>query len=541
MLSLLKHASKWMLSVAAVGLIASCSDHSDIIPAPEEEQEQGIPCECIVLRLHVSNDGSTRADEPNDGWYGDGPEAAENQENDILNLSLFQYVSETDGDRSDFANNDLVVRKLAHVPNVSFKPRQGETECTVVIRNIKSYNYKKGKDRFIVAANAGNFGTTLMTMSSLRDFIVEESYTYEAANPDMAHYNNFVMSNVEPSSSDVSSVVVQDTMRIQVEITLERLSARIDFCADPAKTTDATVGETPAWKYTARVGGDGDEVGSVYLTHVRPFNVMLDPSYLIKRLSASESGTKYYLQKEVTPTELYVEEPTTWNKASEDDNHLMSMFGSSRYGSARANTEQWFSTIDAVHPLSGSGNAFTTGTSEDQEGDRFYVTTYANENTVPANAITGSNTTGMMLRAYYAPSVVYNNANCAESDKVTYTVGNTFWRFHNEVDETSMFFDNEEAANSYAVDKVGTVSKYVNGISYYPVFLRHYYRNGTPEFPYKPMQFGIVRNNIYRLKVSFSGPGYAVIPDPNEITPGGITPRIKVLPWYVIVHPEIEL
>lgn len=542
MLSLLKHASKWMLSVAAVGLIASCSDHSDIIPAPEEEQEQGIPCDCIVLHLYVGDEASTRA-----GDDGDGPEAAVNHENDIMNLCLYQY-SGVNGDLSDLQNNDLIVRKLAHVPNVNFTPTDGSKSTTVTIRDIPSYMFKPGKDKFIVAANAGNITDDVTTLGELRDFIVEETCTYEAANPDIAHFSHFVMSNIDLStdnSQDGSTALTGKDL--EVSITLERLSARIDFCADPTLTFDATVGDTPAWKYTAKVGGDGDAVGSVYLTHVRTFNAMLNPSYLIKRLSESASGTKYYLQKEVTsaaaPTSLYVEEPTTWNKASEDDKHLESMFGSSRYAAARSNTAQWFRSIDGVRPFANSGNAFTTGTSEDAERDKYFVVTYTNENTVPREAITGSNTTGLMLKTYYAPSVVYNNANCAESDKVTYTVGNTFWRFRYEDDDTSVFFSTEAAANEFAatVHEAGTVIKYENGISYYPVMLRHYYRNGTPEFPYKPMQFGIVRNNIYRLKVSFSGPGYAELPDPTEITPGGITPYIYVLPWYVIDHPVIEL
>ncbi len=62
------------------------------------------------------------------------------------------------------------------------------------------------------------------------------------------------------------------------------------------------------------------------------------------------------------------------------------------------------------------------------------------------------------------------------------------------------------------------------------------------------MEFGIVRNNIYKLKVqSFSGPGKPFPYDPatdnpeNKNEESDVSLKISIKPWKLIEHPEIIL
>jgi hypothetical protein len=86
---------------------------------------------------------------------------------------------------------------------------------------------------------------------------------------------------------------------------------------------------------------------------------------------------------------------------------------------------------------------------------------------------------------------------------------------------------------------------YKDGMAYYPYWIRHS-NNGTTESGI--MEFSIVRNNIYKLKVnSFSGIGKAVPYDPGTENPenpaeeSSVRMFVSVTPWRVITHPEIIL
>ncbi|BEG99043.1 Mfa1 family fimbria major subunit [Bacteroides sedimenti] len=86
---------------------------------------------------------------------------------------------------------------------------------------------------------------------------------------------------------------------------------------------------------------------------------------------------------------------------------------------------------------------------------------------------------------------------------------------------------------------------YENGISYYPYWIRHSNNSSTEA---GVMEFSIVRNNIYKLKVnSFSGAGKFIPYDPGTDSPenpgeeSSIRMFVSVTPWRVITHPEIIL
>ena len=88
--------------------------------------------------------------------------------------------------------------------------------------------------------------------------------------------------------------------------------------------------------------------------------------------------------------------------------------------------------------------------------------------------------------------------------------------------------------------KAGSIKHYVNGECYYYVWIRHAMfgsgtGEGTGEFP---MEYGIVRNNIYRIgvrKVEYIG---TEVPDPGA-TP--LTSTMTVREWRLLKHSEIVL
>lgn len=104
---------------------------------------------------------------------------------------------------------------------------------------------------------------------------------------------------------------------------------------------------------------------------------------------------------------------------------------------------------------------------------------------------------------------------------------------------------NQNSKNTQILLNQRNIKYYKEGVAYYPYWIRHS-NNGTAESGI--MEFGIVRNNIYKLKVnSFSGIGKAVPYDPGNDNPenpaeeSSVRMFVSVTPWRVITHPEIIL
>lgn len=104
---------------------------------------------------------------------------------------------------------------------------------------------------------------------------------------------------------------------------------------------------------------------------------------------------------------------------------------------------------------------------------------------------------------------------------------------------------NQNSKDTQLLLRQKNIKCYKDGIAYYPYWIRHS-NNGTTESGI--MEFSIVRNNIYKLKVnSFSGIGKAVPYDPGTDNPekpaeeSSVSMFVSVTPWRVITHPEIIL
>ena len=82
------------------------------------------------------------------------------------------------------------------------------------------------------------------------------------------------------------------------------------------------------------------------------------------------------------------------------------------------------------------------------------------------------------------------------------------------------------------------ITKFADGICYYNVWLRHANVDSNPHLTF-PMEYGIVRNNIYRVGVSkVTGPG---TPSPSKDGPEHIYLRIFAREWNLRTQPPIRL
>lgn len=545
MLFRLEHIVRLMLMVIAVSMLSACRH------AGQQDFSGDKVTGNVALRISMGATGSAshvaprhasaQRVSPQGGEHGDGLEAGQHHENDIHTISLYAYKGSINGDAS------TPVRLVAHLTGLDLTPEQaaivdGMYEYTLRVddRFINGYVFSPA-DKFIVVTNQVSIGAS--TLGELRDAFVMKPVEKVAAGEAINGCTDFVMSNEKESSyaQGIGSFENPHLIRVQIE----RITARVDFV-----TTGSTIDtDHQSLRYEAVDGPKAKKVGDVYVSHVRVMNAMQAPSYVIKRLAGSESDASIYLADEDKPARKIVVEPYSWQKGTADADMLNSWYGASHIRQVQTLGDEWFRDADRVHLVGtdGSHDGFDVGVSTDEWNDTYYVLDYVNENTMLPEHTDGRVTTGVMIRAVYRPSrVVRLAADGTVVDDENYTYGQSFWRyrpFEREFDETKvLYFASEADAAAYMsahADTPAEITAYEQARCYYPVFLRHDNTRNTPEMDC--MSFGIVRNNIYRLKVGFTGPGYPTPDTSVEVDPEGLRPYIYVRKWYKITHPEIEL
>ena len=170
---------------------------------------------------------------------------------------------------------------------------------------------------------------------------------------------------------------------------------------------------------------------------------------------------------------------------------------------------------------------------------------YVNENTFDAPQAWSYYATGVVVQCRYAPQKHFYTAYNATTDVLTegtYRLGNTFYMVEPNtptIDESQrLYFQNEADAVAYATNTAkkhfGKVVKYENGVCYYFTYMRH---SNNVDVIHNTMEFGIVRNNIYRFKLlPNTGPG---TPTPDPRHPEELKARVYVKKWLSVEHPII--
>lgn len=537
-------------SFAAAPLLTGCANYDAEVEQMKQEQVT------FELRLNVGGEGRilsrTAITPPQGGENGDGREYGFDYEYDIKDLNILYYYGENIN-----AVGETDVYELAWIPNITEvqvsstdnqTPNTGdcpdETGC--VQRRLKltteqtgTFKYVEGQ-QFIIIANYGKEiieDKEPMKLSAIRDLPIYNAW---------GGANKFVMSNEHDSKYEEKA---DGDGHDLMTVTIERVAARIDFCVNGSDSyTEGTVAN-PARLYHVKNDAGTKQYGEVYLTHVRPFNVRqagkdAGGSYAIKR----NSSGKYLAVEQAGGTDIIVE-PTTYEKSPEK---LTNLYGATRHSAITA-------TYADEHPVRTEDALTTVGK------ETFYVLDYAQENTMSVENSNANYATGYFLKATYKPDTVYNSVtntygviSLEDGNKAgtNYTLGQTFFRYRplvKDFDESQCKYfcgtDGYTLATTYGDYILKTkgvpyvVETYNEAICYYQTFARHdnpgLYPKDTTEVGITPMEFGIVRNNIYRLKVSFTGPG-STTPNENFETLT-VRPYLYTRPWYKVVHEEINI
>lgn len=525
----------------------------------------------VQVRFSLQSDASygvqraPQADTPLAGEDGDGREDGILNENTVHNAMIYLYDGGDMGANPTTAGPNspasTPIKFSYYISSEKLRAKGGNDN--VITDEQGTYNDKytvvstmaidllKNKDllitantQMIVVINLGDLSTyQFTTLGELRDFIAAYSWG-QGATPDQCDY--FAMSSSDASSiSNLSGGTYDNPILFKNKV--ERMMARVDLCwYNTASLNTSLHLVIPAYDYSDQ------KIADVEMTNIRIFNNMQTPSYLLKRVSTGvdwNSLSVNCLGRETTnmqgvPTN-YVIEPTTMTAktALQRDGHdirsLSNWYGETRYSNL---DEAVISHPETLSIPNSRIHTFDCGASGNLQG---VILGYANENTMNAALYSNNLCTGILFEAIYRPVVIYNSYDpetnvLHAADAYQPDATHPVWRLE-ILDEakTELYFTSNTVAEALLAkhpEWVAQLTEFVGGRCYYALWLRHY--NNGANMEACPMEYAIVRNNIYRVVVDAVRGMGAVEPE-QTITNEKISPIIFVKPWQVRVMPEV--
>lgn len=519
-------------TLTMLGVLTACSDYEDAL----NYQSYGRDSLYVELTFDFERAGTVTRAVPNGGEEGDGWEYARENENKLHNFTVFVIGSGADINSaantpffgSRYFSDEEVARVDSFRENLNLKDYD-----PAIYKDVLTYSFSipiiASRDeinplvfRFIVVANAGDLTATYHTVGALREGIPEKTWTEPTE--ENALPTRFVMCN--ENDEYYASGTGEEDDPVRLHVTVERLAARIDFLPTGSEVT------SDGLRYS--IGTATDPLAYLYVDRLAIMNGCQKPSFFVKRVADDINGTNLVYLGDETPAPRgiatnFVIDPYSTQKTEANRTNtefLTNLYGDSRIG----NVATMLSSDASLMPTITNTNSTV-------------ILGYVNENTFAKESTFSEYATGVIFQCRYAPVAHYYTAYDADSDVLTsgtYTLGSTFYMTEpntSAIDETQRFyFENQVDAEAYAEKHFCKVVTYTNGVCYYVTYLRH---SNNVEVIHDTMEFGIVRNNIYRMTLKpTTGPG---TPNIETREPEELKARIYVRKWYSVEHPIIYI
>ena len=463
-----------LLSLGACSLI-----HDDM-----EElgyREDGSAYAYVSLTIHTGTAGNVTRSNPTGGEDGDGYEKGQDYENSVNNLTLFFYPAAS-GIVSGVNQDDVDFTAKVHISQIGASTDGIQPiDKTFTVGPVKVEGLKTNQQYHVLAvANAGN-QTGISSLDALREAQINQVYAFSK----QEGYSNFVMAS-EGDENPVLEISYDnsETNPAETSIDLERLVARVDYQAE---------GE-----YKTTTNDANDIEGTVTIESAALVNDFIGDTYFLKRTGSSVDApldVTYLGDETLNPVNWVVDAYSTTSKNSALYQNYFTSFTSQ---------SDWESLLKKGDEI------------KDSKEQTWYRIGYTMENTnqVRSESDLENYCTGMVFKAKFVPENLDG-----------YTKGTTFYRHNNilykSIEDLQSLIPNltEENCDEYGVDV------YKDGYCYYTWWIKH--NNDDNEAAFGPMEYAIVRNNIYQLKVtSIAGLGES---EPGKS--GNIVVIVAVQKW----------
>lgn len=553
-----------LLSLGACSLI-----HDD----PEElgYREDGSAYAYVSLTIHTGTTGNVTRANPTGGEDGNGNEKGQDYENRVNNLTLFFYPA-TLGDGGVNRNGDIEFTAKVYItnpdPNWAVSDGTQPIDKTFTVGPVKVNGLKTNQQYHVLAvANAGD-KTSITSLDALRSATVSTVYTTDGTT-----YSNFVMASEGDEHPELDiSYENSETNPAETTINLERLVARVDY---------KTIGNN---EYQLTSDLNQMQV-KASITRAFLVNTYNQDTYVLKRVAeGSTTGTITYLGDESLSN--YVIDPKTTSKTIPvpEDKNIPSWYDHYFPSLNDENSEEWEKWLIVGDEV------------KDPDTQEAWLRLgYPKENTSSVDAQGKYYSTGVVFEASYKGIVGVADGSTFFRYKGTIyptleaAMKATYYEAYFQEDQTFETFDvltqyinslpgNEDPAgykdylktakadnfngeewtwryykqNVLSFDEKGQATAktrkalhdrgygtetFLNGRGYYIYWIRHNGGDNATQFDEtKPMAYGIVRNNVYKLTVNS-------ISKIGDDTPGGnatLDILVAVKNWQELPGDEVE-
>ena len=575
-----------LLSLGACSLI-----HDDM-----EElgyREDGSAYAYVSLTIHTGTAGNVTRSNPTGGETGDGYEKGQDYENEVNNLTLFFYPAAS-GNISGVNQADVEFTAKVYISpigtstNVTQQP--SNIDKTFTVGPVKVNGLKTNQQYHVLAvANAGDLADPkkeIVRLDDLRKAEINQVYAFS----EQEGYSNFVMASEGDEDRMLEiSYENSETNPAETTINLERLVARVDYRADadgytltpglnPAlssQTQDVTASITRAFLVNTynevqgtyvlkRVADEWNANTFDYLGKETYNNYVIDPNTSGKTLDAASTNASWYdhyfpnLSDEVGD-----DGKTKWeNWLIQGDPITITESGKTetwyRLGYPKENT----SSVDAQGKYYSTGVVFEAsyeGIDGVDKGSTFfrykgtiYPTLEAAMKATYNKAYFQEDQTfeTFDVLTEYINSLPGNEDPAGYKDYLKTATADNFgdgsvwtWGYYKQY--LLSFDKNEQDEYVIATAKTREVlhdrgygtETFLNGRGYYIYWIRHNGGDNATQFDEtKPMAYGIVRNNVYKLTVNS-------ISKIGDDTPGGnatLDILVAVQNWQELPGDEVE-
>lgn len=216
------------MMLAALGLPGCELIHDDDMDCQLYTPE-GVPYAYVSIALSTAMTPSTRAN-PTGGEEGDGPEPGQSEENEVNDITLFFYeATDATADGVNSAAETEVIRQYFRENEINYENGQAQatTRTVPVEQLLVSHNY-----HVLAVVNGGDgFGEDITTLGALQQEMVKELYKVEGSGDD-ATYTNFLMASADDETFPLRVTSSNsETNPATTQIDVERVTARVDYRA----------------------------------------------------------------------------------------------------------------------------------------------------------------------------------------------------------------------------------------------------------------------------------------------------------------------
>lgn len=450
----------------------------------------------LQVRVTVDGSGDTRAsrageddkyhftENPSGGEDGDGDDSGDDYERTVTNLNLLLYSSL----KNDMSGDEAIIEKVIYFQHYSITSGGGSNIWQSSPIEIKSEFVQKNY-HLLVIANAGDMTSEWQgkTLKDIRDKLVMNVCTRDDA--DITKSSNFLMSSLKDAQLTPDGHIGSQEDPYLVDVDIERLAARIDIMPNACVQANKS---TYTYNYNV-TDASNNVIGGFVLESVMPYNDLTSGEYLIKRVTdGNDRATVNYISKE------------TEDANHNSTNYVICPWTNSRTGVAyrheKKSITDWESMIfsdfykvkqaDKTHGNDNDNAKITT-----PYNYKYFILDYVMENTSFDNSLETS--TGLVFKGTYY-----------------------------DADQWQVATAEDMAKGIFGSPKTGAVGT----PKCYTYVIRHSDPTGAGTTS-APMHYGIVRNNIYRVRIDgITGKG-----------PDGMNITLNVRKWATYTHDETTM